>query len=225
MWTDDSMLPTDHIQRRHLLYYPFIPFFVVFDDIVHNHTSQASTITNQDIDLLSTTVSYFASMRAQLRLLATVCTRLEQVASVFLQLAQNHAGQRPSPIDKAHGPAGSSYPLYAPGQVLGNQTMENTTSGQDGADALEQAGGSLAADVELDISTLLDWLPADTYASSRYGEVKEHIETAPSDPTNNFVVPPSQGGPRGRKRTFDATFDWFSWDAYYADTNPSLRVR
>ncbi|PYH48908.1 uncharacterized protein BP01DRAFT_362639 [Aspergillus saccharolyticus JOP 1030-1] len=73
---------------RHLLYYPFTPFFVIFENIVH-HSGPVTPTTEHDLNLLATTVTYFASMRSQMRLLATLCTRLEHVAAAFLHLARN----------------------------------------------------------------------------------------------------------------------------------------
>ncbi|RAK75021.1 fungal specific transcription factor domain-containing protein, partial [Aspergillus fijiensis CBS 313.89] len=72
----------------HLLYYPFTSFFVIFENIVHHSGPMTPTVAH-DLNLLATTVTYFASMRSQMRLLATLCTRLEHVAATFLQLARN----------------------------------------------------------------------------------------------------------------------------------------
>ncbi|PYI27435.1 hypothetical protein BP00DRAFT_405016 [Aspergillus indologenus CBS 114.80] len=72
----------------HLLYYPFTSFFVIFENIVH-HPGPVTPTVEHDLNLLATTVMYFASMRSQMRLLATLCTRLEHVAATFLQLARN----------------------------------------------------------------------------------------------------------------------------------------
>ncbi|KAE8152311.1 hypothetical protein BDV25DRAFT_128093 [Aspergillus avenaceus] len=73
----------------HLLYYPFIPFFVIFKNIVQDSDYLSPAVDN-DLGLLSETVSYFANMSSKCRLLITVCSRLEQIATVFLHLAQAH---------------------------------------------------------------------------------------------------------------------------------------
>lgn len=73
---------------------------MIFEHIVGNKNSPSTTINN-DLSLLSATVSYFAEMRSQMRLLATVCSRLQHTSSVYLQLAQNHVSRRLS-IEPTH---------------------------------------------------------------------------------------------------------------------------
>ncbi|EFQ32865.1 fungal specific transcription factor domain-containing protein [Colletotrichum graminicola M1.001] len=46
----------------HLLYYPFISFFVIFENLVHNHASHSAVTIDQDLQLLSTAVSYFSGL-------------------------------------------------------------------------------------------------------------------------------------------------------------------
>ncbi|RAL08544.1 uncharacterized protein BO97DRAFT_353820, partial [Aspergillus homomorphus CBS 101889] len=87
----------------HLLYYPFTSFFVIFENIVH-HPGPVTPTKEHDLNLLATTVTYFASMRSQMRLLATLCTRLEHVANTFLQLARNvHCASSKTMQRKWHG--------------------------------------------------------------------------------------------------------------------------
>ncbi len=78
------------MHARHLLYYPFTPFFVVFRHIVQNVTLHT---VQQDLDLLASTVTYFASMRPHLGLLANVSTKLEKTAGLFYQLARRHVAR------------------------------------------------------------------------------------------------------------------------------------
>ncbi|OQE06566.1 hypothetical protein PENVUL_c017G03689 [Penicillium vulpinum] len=98
-----------------LLYCPFTPFFVIFGNIIHSDNARTPMI-EQDLDLLSATVDYFAEMRSQMRLLATVCSRLQHTASAFLRLAQVHVSRhaltqsvetparpaQPPPIQSSH---------------------------------------------------------------------------------------------------------------------------
>ncbi|KAL0932308.1 fungal specific transcription factor domain-containing protein [Colletotrichum truncatum] len=200
----------------HLLYYPFIPFFVVFEHIVHDKTSNASSKTNNDISLLSTTVSYFSSMRAQLRLLAPVCARLEHVASIFLQLAQAHANERRLP-HSGEPKVNSVFPSSAPPlstQFLGHGDNERIASV---FQTVNEDEGIIA---DLDISTLLDWLPADTAASWPVEFTATSQQSRAGTAFNSSLITEEQTerASRGRKRTFDATFDWFSWDTYYTDS-------
>jgi hypothetical protein len=66
---------------------------VIFDNVVH-HQNHGPTI-EQDLSLLTTTVTYFADMRSQMRLLACVCSKLQHTAAVFLHLAQTHVRHKP----------------------------------------------------------------------------------------------------------------------------------
>ncbi|KAJ1711812.1 hypothetical protein NYO67_6019 [Aspergillus flavus] len=173
--------------------YLFTPFFVIFENIVH-HTCWTPAV-EQDLQLLSATMTYYSEMRSQMRLLATVCARQQRVAAIFLRLAQIHVRQ------------------YASVQVAND--METSTESR----RLSQAGcycGSAGTfpgvDVEEpDVATYLEWLPADLNLTWPVSDVKRQ------DPN-------SQPGAvdRGRfrnasRKAFDSVFDWFSWDAYYAE--------
>jgi len=80
---------------------------VIFDHIVRSKTSSPTVLEN-DLALLSATVSYFAEMRSQMRLLATVCSRLQHTASVFLQLAQNYVSHLEPARKRAKPPTNHS---------------------------------------------------------------------------------------------------------------------
>lgn len=196
------------------MYYPFIPFFVVFENIVQGNSFQASSTVDQDLGLLSTAVSYFAMMRGQLRLLATVCARLEHVAAVFLQLAQVHASQ----------------PATAYSSNANKNGNEDVPSGipftdflsygghEDVAASLRKAQDDIGTAANLDLGKFLDWLPAEVLPLWPAGDSGNQHHSAYHVATDSTMVEGEQA-PRGRKRTFDATFDWFSWDAYFADAD------
>ncbi|KAJ6190261.1 Transcription factor [Penicillium mononematosum] len=127
-----------------LLYCPFTPFFVIFGNIVNNDSPQIATV-EQDLSLLSATVDYFVAMRSQMRLLATVCSRLQHTASVFLQLARTHVSGRVL-TQTYEKPAN---PFQPP------PTQPTYTYGQHPEDLMDLDLG------ELDVSNYLEWLPAD----------------------------------------------------------------
>ncbi|KAJ5383252.1 Transcription factor, partial [Penicillium concentricum] len=170
-----------------LLYCPFTPFFVIFGNIIHNNGAQASTI-EQDLNLLSATVDYFAEMRSQMRLLATVCSRLQHTASVFLQLAQVHVS-RCALAETIETPDKS----FQPPSV---QPMDNHI--QHSEDLMDLDFG------ELNVTNYLEWLPADMgsplsiFDGNRPGVSSSRLGEKKSIPGNMF--------------------DWFSWDTYYSGT-------
>ncbi|KAL7906600.1 fungal-specific transcription factor domain-containing protein [Trichoderma velutinum] len=88
-----SLLP--HLSSKHhvyrgifwtLLYYPFTSFFVIFNHITRY--PEAPT-TNEDFDLLYTTLSYFQSMKVKLRRQSVVPSELEQIVESFIQCARS----------------------------------------------------------------------------------------------------------------------------------------
>ena len=194
----------------------------MFENIIHLRGSLAPRV-EQDLSLLSTTVSYFASMRSQMRTLSTLCSRLQHIAAVFLHLAQTHVYQGASTevdgklfsvsqipnvrrSDQSHGLAFSA---------------SNTQTNNDAAGSYPHAPESLAAvDMgELDIANYLEWLPADIDFPWTM------TETERQGPPANDVVASGDNvhseSYRGIKRPFDSTFDWFSWDAYCAGAEPN----
>ncbi|KAK1458660.1 hypothetical protein CCUS01_09137 [Colletotrichum cuscutae] len=192
----------------HLLYYPFIPFFVVFENLVHSSTFQASATIDHDLSLLATTVSYFSGMRDQMQLLAVLCSRLENVAFVFLELARRHIQHRHATINKT---LDSSWP---PLHSRAETNVEEVAVGDSLPGFSQGTLDDFALGDGLDIGNFLNWLPADIFTSgpSLGLESRQILGSASSGPEVS-----STADLRGRKRPFDATFDWFSWDAYYAD--------
>ncbi|KAK7458515.1 hypothetical protein Landi51_01338 [Colletotrichum acutatum] len=192
----------------HLLYYPFIPFFAVFENLVHSSTFQTSATIDHDLGLLATTVSYFSSMRDQMQLLAILCTRLENVAIVFLELARRHMRHRHSAINKT---LDSSWP---PLNSRAEKHVEEVSTGDALPSPSQGTLDDFTLDDGLDIGNFLNWLPADIFTSgpSLGLESRQNLGSASRKPEAS-----STADLRGRKRPFDAIFDWFSWDTYYAD--------
>ncbi|OQE10701.1 hypothetical protein PENFLA_c081G08660 [Penicillium flavigenum] len=127
-----------------LLYCPFTPFFVIFGNIVNNDSPRTATV-EKDLSLLSATVEYFAAMRSQMRLLATVCSRLQHTASIFLQLARAHVSGR-IPTQTHEKPAKS----FQPTPIQPTYTYDQHTE-----DLMDLDLG------ELNVSNYLEWLPTD----------------------------------------------------------------
>lgn len=180
-------------------------------------------------------MSYFASMRSQLNLLVGVSSKLERVASVFAQLARsqvllhNDGGRS--------GPAATGSDIFSSSssRVSGNSPEMMLKSNQTRAfpnyDNLPGPGQEVGAESNLpaippltpidlstidavgdvDINSYLDWLPADASIWVPGGQVG----------VGEYGHDSGFGAPRGRKRPFDSTtFNWFSWDAYYAGAGP-----
>ncbi|KAF5003195.1 hypothetical protein FDECE_10263 [Fusarium decemcellulare] len=168
----------------HLLYYPFIPFFVVFEHLVHDQTHSNSAQNQQDIDLLSTTVSYYAT-------------------TVFLGLVQLHM-DRPAPV---HPTVRAS---------AHNERDKRFQESNVMADNIQRIEHDLGDGLGMDMESFLDWLPADIFP------VFNEEQHGPLQTTSDAILHgnASQQCSRGRKRSFDSLFDWFSWDAYYADAEP-----
>lgn len=198
----------------HLLYYPFIPFFVVFENIVHGNSFQASSTVDQDLSLLSTAVSYFSMMRGQLRLLTTVCARLEHVAAVFLQLAQVHVGQHANAHSSSTNMSGHA---NVPSEIPPTNFL-SYGGHEDVAASLRKAQDDIGTAANLDLEKFLDWLPAEVLPPCPTADTGNQHHSACHVAPDSTVVEGEQAR-RGRKRTFDATFDWFSWDAYFADAD------
>jgi hypothetical protein len=116
---------------------------VIFGNIVHNNSAHASTI-EQDLNLLSATVDYFAAMKLQMRLLATLCSRLQHTASAFLQLAQVHVSR-----------CASTQAIEKPAESFQPPVPSIDSHCQHPADVMDVDLG------ELDVANYLEWLPAD----------------------------------------------------------------
>ncbi|KAJ5297882.1 Transcription factor [Penicillium antarcticum] len=144
-----------------LLYCPFTPFFVVFDNIIHPQDYHTATI-DQDLELLSVTVNYFKAMQSQMRLLATVCSRLEHTAAIFLKLAQNHVSHRAS--------AKTTAPAAPHKQSASHQNYNQ----------------ALADLMDLDVSDMsnhIEWLPVDMDTTWPLPEAEKHdpVHSRPAD--------------------------------------------
>ncbi|RTE83923.1 hypothetical protein BHE90_001530 [Fusarium euwallaceae] len=178
-----------------LLYFPFTPLFVLFGNIMRDPS--APTV-HQDLELLATTKTYFSRMRTQLCVLAGVSSKLEHTAGVFLKFAEDHVTQhksgslaRPKPQDDMM----AELPLTIPDFVQQSGPFPGTEYNQQEA--------TLG---DLDMDTVLHWLPEDLYMRET---TDISLEGEPDE------AAPGQES-RGMKRSFDNTFDWFSWDTYYA---------
>ncbi|GFG12915.1 hypothetical protein IFM61392_07659 [Aspergillus lentulus] len=143
-------------------------------------------------------VTYFADMRSQMRPLASVCSKLQHTAVVFLQLAQTHV--RPKASTK-------------PGSKATRSSKQAISSRLDGLPH-RSVGLTDAGLGQLDITCYLEWLSADMDNTYRVLEVEMQDATdrhsGPSDGTDLREFPT-------RGTTSDRVFDWFSWDAYYAE--------
>ena len=158
-------------------------------------------------------MAYYAQMQFQMRLLATVCARLQRVAATFLQLAQTHVRQHTSTptaddILISTGSHSTTQSGHYDRPAYNGPVMKDLASGQTGD------GGTLPnVDVgEPNIASYLEWLPADLTLTWPLADV-ERRELNSSD-----SVAGDRRTPRNSSRKpFDSVFDWFSWDAYYAD--------
>ncbi|KAJ4226306.1 hypothetical protein NW759_004892 [Fusarium solani] len=177
-----------------LLYFPFTPFFVLFGNIMRDPS--ASTVP-QDLELLATAKTYFSRMRTQLYVLAGITCKLEHTAGVFLNLAREHANKPRS---------GSLVSRGLQDDMAATLPLTITDPGQAAfsfADTQHNQQPPTLDDV--DIETFLHWLPQNIPVQSTADvDMGEFGGTAPSQET------------RGMKRSIDSTFDWFSWDTYYA---------
>ncbi|PYI00082.1 hypothetical protein BO71DRAFT_312305 [Aspergillus ellipticus CBS 707.79] len=179
---------------QQLLYFPFTPFFVIFENIIHHQGSLTPDI-KRDLNLLATAMKYFADMRSLMRLLATVCSRLQHVAAAFLKLARVHV---------SHNVPNDSARARPPPKFDEELTTDNPAHGY-----IEPLESPTAMDVgELDLANYLEWLPADI----------DRDVTWPLLHPEGQNPPPARPASGGGRQMFDTTFDWFSWDAYYAGT-------
>lgn len=174
-------------------------------------------MVDHDLGLLATTVSYFASMRAQLRLLANICSRLERVASAFLQLAQYHVRNTVSreTASQAGTPTYSSQlPLPHQADHRSFSQVEERTRNEFSSNYPHSNEVTQDFNIEeLDLDCYLQWLPADITASWPISGFEKQNSSAGPD------VATASNSTQSRKRALDSTFDWFSWDAYYAGTS------
>ncbi|KAL6882298.1 hypothetical protein HDV57DRAFT_509468 [Trichoderma longibrachiatum] len=160
-----------------LLYYPFTPFFTLFGHIM-DHPSAPTT--QQDLDLLTTTVTYFKSMK-QFGSLPAVSSKLERTALVFCNLASFvTSGEHNNEI------------------FQDQQSTATATSPEDSA----MAGRSSEPMLSVVASPNHDYSVQSGFDNTDIENLLGCLDSG---------VPPT----RKRKRSFEDTMDWFSWDTYY----------
>lgn len=157
----------------------------------------ASTVP-KDLELLATTKTYFSRMRTQLCVLAGVTSKLERTAGVFLNLARGHVNKT---VSGSLASQGRQDDMAAP------LTPTITGPGQAGFSFADTQDSEQTPSLDdIDIEAFLHWLPQNIPMQSTAGvEMEEDFGgAASSQETRSF------------KRSIDSTFDWFSWDTYYA---------
>lgn len=201
---------------------------MIFENIVHYRGGPLTPEIEQDLGLLAITVTYFAEMRSQMRLLATVCFRLQHSAAVFLQLAQAHVSRYASSSSGGGRNTESSWSIGNPPPQASINTPQGD-SGQDGITASMTWGQQAKSNVvngyaqarealtavdmeEMDITSYLEWLPSNMDDSTwPMFEAEGPYSRANGDPLAKNV--------QNRRQKFESVFDWFSWDSYYAGNN------
>ncbi|KAJ5611392.1 hypothetical protein N7510_008111, partial [Penicillium lagena] len=180
-----------------LLYYPFTPFFVIFENVIQQ-SIQYPTL-EQDLRFLATMVTYYADMKSQMRHLASVCSKLQHTATVFLQLAQSHARNSnfTTPANNAAGI--SQHPNCSGLAEHGTEPWDDLTSTDLG---------------NCDMTNYLNWLPVDMDVTSRILEAEiqdsrfHHSDCKPESSSTYLHRP-----------TTERMFDWFLWDDYYGSVD------
>ncbi|KAH7172889.1 hypothetical protein DER46DRAFT_634412 [Fusarium sp. MPI-SDFR-AT-0072] len=198
----------------HLLYYPFIPYFIIFENLVHKHALLSKVTIEQDLELLSTTVSYYSSMTRQMQMLAPLCARLENIVTIFLRLAKLHTD--------CSDPLCSTQPLAPePLQTFSSQSQKTSisTNGTSTGSLQMELGG----EVDVDLEHYLQWLPPDVIPSQDTQSTDISNGDSNQSVSGAEGVEPLQTEPRGTKRPFDVMFDWFAWDVYYGEQNIEIR--
>ncbi|KAK4178513.1 hypothetical protein QBC36DRAFT_385912 [Triangularia setosa] len=183
----------------HLLYYPFTPFFVVFGHIV---TNPRAATAQSDLRLLETVVEYITALQPLLTLLRDLTAKLQKTAEIFLRLARRHVNE-----------AAGCLPLPLNSTVQGDIQMPAFPQDQDQAEQLHHQQEAIPnyQDFSLDgidIDRFLSWVPQPMGFPG-------DIDFGAADGTTGAGEEQQQN--RGTKRPFEATFDWFSWENYYAD--------
>ncbi|WKT43568.1 hypothetical protein QSH57_008404 [Fusarium oxysporum f. sp. vasinfectum] len=194
----------------HLLYFPFIPYFIIFENLVQRHALLSKVTIQQDLELLSTTVSYCSSMTRQMQMLAPLCARLKNIATVFLHLAKLHTD--------------CSDPLYstqppAPEPLQSRSSQSQKTSISANSTSTGSLQTELGGECDFDLEQYLQWLPPDVIPPQDTQSTDIPDEDSNQRVLGAEVVEPLQAEPRGTKRPFDVMFDWFAWDVYYGEQN------
>lgn len=177
-----------------LLYYPFVPFFVIFENIVHQ--SGPYPTLEQDLHLLNTSVTYYSQMRTQMRLLAGVCSKLQHTATVFLRLAQSHIHHNHS---NSTEPAAEDDAYQQPNGLGMDEHVAQPWDDLTGTDL-----------GNFNMMNYLNCLPVDMDVTSRILEAEIHASNLHHSGRKMEDEPTYFHGP-----TSDHVFDWFLWDDYY----------
>lgn len=152
-----------------------------------DYSSAPSTV--QDLELLTKTAAYFNSMK-QFGSLPAVSSKLEKTALVFCNLA--------SFVTSGEHPSEDAQDLQSTATATSSE--EPTLCGIDTS--------SSEADFESYTDAFMAYIRDQDY-SAQPGFDNADIE-------NILGCLDSDGhSPRKRKRSFDNTMDWFSWDTYY----------
>ncbi|PTB75138.1 hypothetical protein M440DRAFT_337842 [Trichoderma longibrachiatum ATCC 18648] len=177
-----------------LLYYPFTPFFTLFGHIM-DHPSAPTT--QQDLDLLTTTVTYFKSMK-QFGSLPAVSSKLERTALVFCNLAS-----------------------FVTSGEHNNETFQDQQSTATATSPEDSAMAGRSSEPMLSVVASPSEPGLGMYTDSFLAYLRDHDYSVQSGFDNTDIenllgcldsgVPPT----RKRKRSFEDTMDWFSWDTYY----------
>ncbi|KAL6797427.1 hypothetical protein GGI42DRAFT_362075 [Trichoderma sp. SZMC 28013] len=179
-----------------LLYYPFTPFFTLFGHIM-DYPSAPST--PQDLELLQMTATYFNSMK-QFGSLPAVSSKLEKTALVFCNLANfitsgEHTGEDAQDQQST-----------ATGTSSEESVMPATSSEEPTLYGIDTS--SSETDFELYTNAFMAYI--------RDQDLNEQSGFDNTDIENILGCMDSDGpSPRKRKRSFENTMDWFSWDTYY----------
>ncbi|OCL13053.1 hypothetical protein AOQ84DRAFT_333229 [Glonium stellatum] len=195
-----------------LLYHPFTPFFVLFGNIVRDPLAESTT---EDLNLLRSTVAYFSRMDS----CGNTVGKLEKIARVFSSLAEasiQHAA-RNARLARAGESTASTLGMSSTGA---RQSLDQAFASDYPSSSLLPPTSYNMNEIpfssdEMDSDVLLGWLssPDSTLpfsASAQHGgEVQEQEHDLYS---KSSIRSASQI--KGRKRSLDCTFDWFSWDLY-----------
>ncbi|KAF5641241.1 transcriptional regulatory [Fusarium sp. NRRL 25303] len=159
----------------------------------------------RDLELLSMTVSYYHTMRDQMQMLAPLCKRLENIATVFLRLAKQY-------VDGLHP--------FLPTQQLSASTHTVSSSKEENyVPPLRDIQMELGGEIGADLGHYIQWLPPNMIPT-QIARTTEATDGSPAHiPSRSAPSEPVQSESRGIKRPFDVMFDWFAWDVYYGEQN------
>ncbi|KAF5682491.1 transcriptional regulatory [Fusarium circinatum] len=190
----------------HLLYYPFIAYFIIFENLVHKHALLSNVTIQRDFELLSMTVSYYATMRDQMQMLAPLCKRLENIAAVFFRLAKQY-------VDGPH-------PLTQ--QLSGKGSNAGSSKEEDSVPSLGDIQMDLGSEIGVNLEYYIQWLPPSIISpQGSHTTVIPDLDSIPV-PSRSASSESVQRESRGTKRPFDVMFDWFAWDVYYGEQNSDM---